>query len=621
MDEPELNIDEKAQRQYELVEALVGRMQRISAKSTERLQGCRDDRDCWTEKCSHDISTIEDDIRAEMGRTKKRHKSKFLPSDGGSPTVTWRHARETDKGKQLEETINEGVGHLFADAGTKKWRKPSLAGVGSVGGGDRRARARCEKRLARNCEPYIMRSVDKLTYLTPEDAEAFERKSLDEASDSGDEELQRRNRLPPGSERFPIHVAATEMNPKLLLTYTCEGMVLPSGARVFKRFATCQLSCHLLVYMYWYCHCRFFQENSEKEQAHLLRRVATLYVRLLSDERFAKNRDFFFRYYPYAIAASIGAGFHYLCPGSRNMYTTTLKRLLYRQCVTILTGADCCAESVLKVRDQILPDEIDQDHDASPSLPPLTQPDSDEEQSGMDVDAFLEDHQDVESVPEVPTIIPASMASTLIFDGPPVEEEGELVAARRTGTKQLEAWEQREIKRRAPPPEPVLSLTGARESLRFGPALPEGRKTLLPRQPRGRFDAAARSKLLDQFMEKPRLGRAQPVDRTEPVPWCKTGGVVTHVAAPRKKASRVHSELVREIDAAKKAFVRDLAQNMSNHRQGIRDLEDDERRVNRGGAAAKGRYALDRVLDFIAEEEALKERQEKARLEAEALRR
>ena len=142
MDEPELNIDEKAQRQYELVEALVGRMQRISAKSTERLQGCRDDRDCWTDKCSHDISTIEDDIRAEMGRTKKRHKSKFLPSDGGSPTVTWRHARETDKGKQLEETINEGVGHLFADAGTKKWRKPSLAGVGSVGGGDRRARAR-----------------------------------------------------------------------------------------------------------------------------------------------------------------------------------------------------------------------------------------------------------------------------------------------------------------------------------------------------------------------------------------------------------------------------------------------------------------------------------------------
>ena len=215
------------------------------------------------------------------------------------------------------------------------------------------------------------------------------------------------------------------------------------------------------------------------------------------------------------------------------MYTNTVKRLLYRQCVTILTGADCCAESVLAMRDQILPDEIDNDGDAAPSLPPLTVPDSDDDERSIEVDAFLEGHQDVESIPEVPTIIPASMASTIIFDGPPVEEEGELVAARRTGTKQLEAWEQREIKRRAPPPEPVTSLVGARESLSFGPALPEGRKTLLPRQPRGRFDAAARSKLLDQFMEKPRLGRSQNVDRTEPVPWCKTGGVVTHVAAPR----------------------------------------------------------------------------------------
>ena len=112
------------------------------------------------------------------------------------------------------------------------------------------------------------------------------------------------------------------------------------------------------------------------------------------------------------------------------------------------------------MRDQILPDEIDNDGDAAPSLPPLTVPDSDDDERSIEVDAFLEEHQDVESVPEVPAIIPASMASTIIFDGPPVEEEGELVAARRTGTKQLEAWEQREIKRRAPPPEPVTSLDG-----------------------------------------------------------------------------------------------------------------------------------------------------------------
>ena len=78
---------------------------------------------------------------------------------------------------------------------------------------------------------------------------------------------------------------------------------------------------------------------------------------------------------------------------------------------------------------------------------------------------------------------------------------------------------------------------------------------------------------------------------------------------------------MKEIDAAKLSFRKDLARNASAHWRGIAELDDDERRVNRGGAAAKGRYALDRVLDFIAEEEALKERQEKARAEAEALRR
>lgn len=604
MDEPELSGPEKSQRQYELVEALMGRMQRISAKSTERLEATVADRDCHTDKCSQMVTTIEDDIKQEMKRGKRRHKSKFLPSEGASPTVTWRHASTTEKGRHLEAYIDEGAGHLF---GIKKERRTSLKADGR---GDRHARAKCEKRLSRNCEPYIMRDVNKLVYLTPDDAEEAERRAMEEASD---EEFEQRRPPPAGSERFPIPVAATEMNPKLLLTYVCEGLVLPSGARVFKRFATCQLSCHLLVYMYWYCHCRFFQEASEKAQAHLLRRVATLYVKLLSDERFATNRDFLFRFYPYAIAASISAGFHYLCPGSRNMYITTLKRLLYRQCVTILTGADCCAESVLAMRATILPDEIDEDMDAPDSLPPLTQPESDEE---LLVDEFSE--LSVVQAPPAPITVPASAVASLIFTGPPTSDGDELLAARRAGREVVVMPPPR---RRPRTPEPVERLTGARHELRFGPDPPVGRTTLLPRQPRGRFDAAARSALMDQFMEKPRLGRTNNVDRTDPVPWCTTGGVNTHVAAPRRKAKKIYAGLVKEIDAAKLSFRKDLARNASAHWRGIAELDDDERRVNRGGAAAKGRYALDRVLDFIAEEEALKERQEKARAEAEALRR
>mgnify|MGYP004172781371 CR=1 FL=1 len=87
MDEPELNIDEKAQRQYELVEALVGRMQRISAKSTERLQGCRDDRDCWTEKCSHSAPPATAAAHCSPSRQKSAFATDGDTTAGGAPTA------------------------------------------------------------------------------------------------------------------------------------------------------------------------------------------------------------------------------------------------------------------------------------------------------------------------------------------------------------------------------------------------------------------------------------------------------------------------------------------------------------------------------------------------------
>lgn len=49
------------------------------------------------------------------------------------------------------------------------------------------------------------------------------------------------------------------MNPKLLLSYACERTVLPGGARMFKHFATSLESQHLLIYIFWFIHCKFFQ--------------------------------------------------------------------------------------------------------------------------------------------------------------------------------------------------------------------------------------------------------------------------------------------------------------------------------------------------------------------------
>lgn len=51
-------------------------------------------------------------------------------------------------------------------------------------------------------------------------------------------------------------------------------------------------------------------------------------------------KDFFFKHYPFVVANAILWGFHYLCPGSRHLYSNAFKRVLYLQCVRILSGIE-----------------------------------------------------------------------------------------------------------------------------------------------------------------------------------------------------------------------------------------------------------------------------------------
>ena len=119
-------------------------------------------------------------------------------------------------------------------------------------------------------------------------------------------------------------------------------------------------------------HCRFFQDSSVNEQEHLLRHVATLYVKMLSLRSLEAHRDFFFKYYPYVLANAIFWGFYYLCPGSRHLYTNGFKRILYLQLAQILTGMDVCPSSVQVLRQQVFPEETaDDEGEEADSLPPL----------------------------------------------------------------------------------------------------------------------------------------------------------------------------------------------------------------------------------------------------------
>ena len=70
------------------------------------------------------------------------------------------------------------------------------------------------------------------------------------------------------------------MNPRLLLSYACERMLLPGGARMFRRLTLHPVSQQLFVQLYWFVHCKFFQEGSLPEQAHLLSTIAALYIQV-----------------------------------------------------------------------------------------------------------------------------------------------------------------------------------------------------------------------------------------------------------------------------------------------------------------------------------------------------
>jgi Protein of unknown function len=75
----------------------------------------------------------------------------------------------------------------------------------------------------------------------------------------------------------------------------------------------------------------------------------------------AEFRDLFFKHYPFLIANAVHCGFFYLCPGTRHLYGTTFKRILYLECVRLLTGVDVMPVSILDTRAKLFPEEAHED--------------------------------------------------------------------------------------------------------------------------------------------------------------------------------------------------------------------------------------------------------------------
>jgi hypothetical protein len=124
---------------------------------------------------------------------------------------------------------------------------------------------------------------------------------------------------------------------------------------------------------------------------------------------------------------------------------------------------------------------------------------------------------------------------------------------------------------------PVTKFTGGRETLRFRPDKPRflGNKGL-PRQQQVKFNASSISPLLQQYLDHHSdTGGRKPqyLKRTEPVKWCDTGGVDTHVKVPSRASVCVPARAKRAQKRAserreRKKELRNSANDAKDRRQG-----------------------------------------------------
>lgn len=371
---------------------------------------------------------------------------------------------------------------------------------------------------------------------------------------------------------------------------------------MFKHFALSPIACRLFVYAYWYVHCRFFQDNSHAEQAHLLTQVAGVYVEFLGLKALDAHRDFFFRYFPYAVANAVFTGFYYLCPGSRHLYTTAFKRILYLQIIRILAGLDVCPSSVQFVRQRVFPDDVaDDDLDArSDSLPPLPKTNADRENRRNNANqtassgttsssggTLSSSSSNDDRVVEDLSLLQSSVSTSLLASRTKLAEEPSAAS-----TLLLHSRSEPQIS-------PALDVyVGRRDDLRFRPPMPTQLKAVLPRQRKVDFDTSQLSPLLQQYLET-NPHKQKHFRWTAPVYWCSTGGTETYAKTPSVKD--VNDTIQATFLDAKLAYKRDINDLRIDYKRSLKQLDQEKRRIQEGGAVAIGRYALDRVVEHMAQ--------------------
>eukprot|EP00904_Undaria_pinnatifida_P003688 jgi/Undpi1/1331/HiC_scaffold_11.g04723.m1 len=630
----------------QMVDVLSDRLTSLNAVVINRYNGCKSDLDEATEFRSSRTKKMAIAAEGDWSSSTPRRgvdkaKRGALFSQGGEggeggdavgpSRMTFRNAPQTDAGRKLAHQFEQEYGAKQTSSATPKFSKTSSTKLKRVdhykkSESRKHERIHFERKLQSNLDQYVTRAVTELLYRTPEDTEEGSGpenpgNSQDDTSPAADAGVGDGAHASGASEviareRFPIPMEPNEMNPKLLLSYACERTVLPGGTRMFKHFATSTESQHLFVYMFWFIHCKFFQEESRREQAHLLRAVAGRYVGVLGTEGMDEYKDFFFKHYPFLVANAVFWGFHYLCPGSRHLYSNAFKRVLYLQCARILSGIEITPSSTTEMRTKLFPDETAEAMDdleyhphhvhttgarsAGPGVgsgsgasPPAGVPPPSEIAKGAG-------ERSLATPGTGPT--KTNTRKGAAESGASGADGGGTVAGggeRGSGKSGGDGGTMMQRMNKTFRPDPLGAYTGDRSTLRFKPRRQEGSTMLRPRQQRTVFDASQISPMLQEHLRQSSSTagrRPENIVRTVPVPWCQSGGSDTYRRHPSRKD--VYDAIKSEHTKAKKEYARSKAQAAETLRRTLRHADADRHAIFKKGPRQVGLKSMDIVTEL-----------------------
>ena len=599
----EQKMAQKEKAIYEMVDALNQRLEKLNGAVNEKYELCVKDVDPGSGEMSGlgsggleigGAGFALDEMIGEHtdGENTTSNNHHIIPTTGipDHTRLTWLDHKlpPTDAGHRLERIFTNHLSSLTSHK-TKGKKGRSNLGQNSKKNQESRkeARVRLQKILDNNSEHYVTRAVNSITFVMPTDSLMSFGGESSSVVGGGETNAEGVNTDPTIGENWPISLGGNEMRPKILLALSCEKIVMASGDGLIKRLALSRDSCNLFVYIYWFVHCRFFQENSEEEQQYLLKKIAVIFANLLSLKSLDSHKDFFFRHYPFVLGQAIILGFRYLCPGNQSLFTGHFKRILYHTIVKLMTGVDVCPGSVNLLRQQLFPEEIlDEEEDVESVLPPIA-----------NLTGSRVDDDGVGGMTMGADNTGQHLGGILSVDD---EEVVSSSAATNKKTKMSKSASVPNFSRAEVPP--VLQYTGGRETLRFRkekPSFLAGK--YLPRQQQFEFDASRISPMLQQFLDHysdTANRRPHNIKRTEPVKWCRTGGADTHRKLPPQK--KQYELIMNRHQAEKKLFRKESHASIKNMVAEVHSVNEERMHILKGGNSAIAKCAID-ILKGIQE--------------------